>query len=54
MNYERCNLCNIPLFAADKTLWCKIRNCPKTHQRHPDETQIKDLKIGEKDVRKVD
>lgn len=54
MNYERCNICNIPLFDGDKALWCRTRNCPETNQRNPDEKQVKDLKIGEKNDRKLD
>jgi len=53
MNYERCPVCNIPMFDTDKPLWCKIRDCSKTQQRYPTEKHTKDLQLGEKDARKM-
>lgn len=50
-NFERCKVCNIPLKQADRTLWCKVRDCPETKQRHPTEQQVKEFNIGERNAR---
>jgi len=50
MNFERCKVCNVPLTENDKSFWCKVKQCPNTEQRHPNEKQIKQFKIGAKDA----
>jgi hypothetical protein len=52
--FERCTNCGIPFFNGDKALWCKSRTCPETNQHYPTEKQVKELKIGEKEPRKLD
>jgi len=52
-SYERCKVCNVPFFSGDKALWCKMRDCPETSQRWPNDHQVKEFRIGEKNDAKV-
>lgn len=53
--FERCRGtgCELPLLNGDKVLWCKHPKCPETSQRWPTERQVEELKIGEKEPKKL-